>query len=74
VTLILNGGEPPIRIEVGCSVTRVDPTGMGLEITAIVGVESFEHLRNLVLYNAANPLQVEQEFQDHIGIKRKENH
>ena len=74
VTLILSGGEPPLRIEVGGSVTRVDPAGMGVEITNVVGVESFEHLRNVVLYNASNPNQVEQEFHDHVGIKRRENH
>jgi PilZ domain len=72
VALILSGGETPIRIEIGGTVSRVDTTGMGLETTEIVGIESFEHLRNLVLYNATDPDQVEQEFEGHIGLKRKE--
>jgi hypothetical protein len=72
VALLLGGGETPIRIEVGGTVARVDPTGMGLEIKEVVGIESFEHLRNLVLYNATDPNQVEQEFEGHIGLKRKE--
>lgn len=72
VALLLGGGEAPVRVEVSGTVVRVDPTGMGLEIKEIIGVESFEHLRNLVLYNAMDPHQVEQEFEEHIGLKRKE--
>jgi hypothetical protein len=70
--LLLGGGETPIRIEVAGTIARVETTGMGLEITEVVGVESFEHLQNLVLYNAPDPKQVEQEFKGHIGLKRKE--
>jgi hypothetical protein len=72
VALLLGDGETPICIEVAGKVARVDPTGMGLEIIEIVGLESFEHLRNLVRYNASDPDQVEHEFQDHVGLKRKE--
>jgi hypothetical protein len=72
VALLLNGGETPVRIELGGTVARVDTTGMGLEITEIVGIESFEHLQNLVLYNASDPDQVAHEFQSHLGLKRKE--
>lgn len=71
VTFFLGERENPIRIEASGKVVRVDPAGMGLEITAVVGVESFEHLRNLVLYNSSDTDQVEQEFHDHIGIKRR---
>ncbi|MGE0684275.1 MAG: hypothetical protein AB7P69_25630, partial [Candidatus Binatia bacterium] len=71
-TLLLGGKESPVRVEVGGKVVRVDTDGMGVEITEIVGVESFEHLRNLVRYNSADTDQVEQEFHDHIGIKRRE--
>jgi hypothetical protein len=72
VTFLLGDKESPVRIEVSGKVARVDTNGMGVEITEIVGVESFEHLRNLVLYNSPDADQVEQEFQDHIGIKRRE--
>jgi hypothetical protein len=71
VALLLGDKDNPVRIEVGGKVARVDKTGMGLEITDIIGVQSFEHLRNLVLYNSPDPNQVEQEFQDHIGIKQR---
>jgi hypothetical protein len=72
VTLLLGDKENPVRIEVGGKVARVDTDGMGVEITEIVGVESFAHLRNLVLYNSPDTDQVEQEFHDHIGIRRRE--
>lgn len=71
VTFFLGEKDSPIRIEASGKVARVDPEGMGVEITAVVGVESFEHLRNLVLYNSSDTDQVEQEFHDHIGIKRR---
>lgn len=72
VALLLGDPEHPSRIEVHATVTRVDTGGMGLEITGILGVESFEHLRNLVLYNAPQREQVEQEIQSHRGIRRRE--
>lgn len=72
VTLLLGEKENPVRIEVNGKVARVNPDGMGLEITEIIGSESFAHLRNLVLYNASNTDQVEEEFHSHLGIKRRE--
>jgi hypothetical protein len=72
IALLLGDKDKPVRIEVGGTVARVDTTGMGLEITEIIGIESFEHLRNLVRYNSPDINQVEQEFHDHLGIKRRE--
>lgn len=72
VALLLGGGDNPVRIEVSGKIARVDSSGMGLEITEIIGTDSFDHLRNLVLYNAANADQVEEEFHSHLGLKRRE--
>jgi len=72
VALLLGGSEKPIRVEMHCTVTRVEKTGMGLEITGILGLESFEHLRNLVLYNASQAEQAEKEMQSHRGIRQRE--
>jgi hypothetical protein len=72
VAIVLGGSESPVKIEVKAKVARTDTHGMGLEITEIIGLESFEHLRNLVRYNSASVEQVEQEFSEHVGIKRKE--
>lgn len=72
VVLLLGGPEHPSRIEVHATVVRVEAGGMGLQITGILGGESFEHLRNLVLYNASQREQVEQELRNHRGIRRRE--
>lgn len=71
IALMLGGRESSLRIEASGKIARVDDWGMGLEITEILGTESFDHLRNLVLYNARKSTQVEQEFQSHIGIRRR---
>lgn len=74
VTIALGGGEEPVCIQVNGKVARQDPDGMGLEIIEIIGVESFGHLQNLVRYNSPTTEQVErveQEFNEHLGIKRK---
>lgn len=71
IAVFLGSRETPMRLEVKGKVARVDTDGMGMEITEIVGIESFEHLRNLVLYNSSDVDQVEQEFNEHIGIKRR---
>src|SRR5262249_25503905 len=66
MALLLDSNTTPVRIEVGGKVARVGDDGMGLAITEIIGGESFEHLRNLVLYNAPDVDQVEQEFRAHL--------
>lgn len=69
VRIVLAKGIAEIRAE--ASVVRVYPGALALQFTRILGTESFEHLRQLVLYNAADPAQVEDEFHDHSGIKSK---
>jgi hypothetical protein len=71
-TLLLGAAEHPIRVEVQATVMRVDEGGMGLEITGVLGLESFDHLRQLVLYNASQTEQVEQEMHSHRGIRRQQ--
>jgi len=44
--------------------------GAAIQFDEIVGVDSLDHLRNLILFNSHNPAQVEQEFHDHIGLMR----
>lgn len=49
-------------------VVRVADGGMAIEFTA-VDPENFHHLKNLVLYNATEPEQVEAELSEHLGLK-----
>lgn len=70
ITLLLGDGE--IEIEAEGTVVHRYPEGIALQFTRILGLESFEHLRNLLLYNAPDPNQVESEFEASTGIHRKE--
>ncbi len=70
ITLFL--GEGDIQIEAEGNVVRCYPEGIALQFTRILGLESFEHLRKLVLYNAPDPELVESEFNTSTGIHRKE--
>lgn len=70
VTLFLGERTAPLRVEAHGRVVRTDETGVGLTFTDIMGIESFEHLRNLVLYNANTYTeQVEEEFGRYHGIR-----
>ena len=69
-TIVLVEGEVEIQAE--GSVVNHLPDGMAFVFNKIVGLESFEHLRNLVYYNAQDVAQVESEFSTHAGIRRRD--
>jgi hypothetical protein len=64
-------GDPaePLWVEADGRVVRSDAEGVAVEF-AEMGVSSFHHLKNLVMYNAADPARVEGELGDHVGLKR----
>ena len=68
--LFLDGADGKTRIEATGTVTRSGEGGLGIQFTAIE-LDSFQHLRNLVLYNADETEEVEQEFKIHLGLKRR---
>ncbi len=70
VSLKLVGSELPIEIDIKGKVGRSSESGMAVEFTEI-DLESYDHLQNLVKYNAHNEDQVEQEIKDHLGLKRR---
>ena len=70
VSLKLVGSEFPIEIGIKGKVGRSSDTGMAVEFIEI-DLESYDHLQNLVRYNAHNEDQVEQEIKDHLGLKRR---
>lgn len=51
-------------------VIRHAPDGCAIQFDEIVGLDSLDHLRNLVRFNATNPAQVEREFDAHLGLRR----
>jgi hypothetical protein len=69
-TIVLVEGEVEIQAE--GTVVAHRPDGLAFLFNKIVGLESFEHLRNLVCYNAPDLDQVESELASHTGIRRRE--
>ncbi|BDU76085.1 pilus protein PilZ [Mesoterricola sediminis] len=67
--IVLVEGEVEIRMS--GRVAADHPEGFGMEFSTIDGLESYIHLRNLVLFNAGDVDRVEGEFQSHAGIRRK---
>lgn len=62
--------DSDITIRARGTVIRALPEGCGIQFTEIIGVDSLEHLRNLIRFNAEDPAQVEREFDEHVGLKR----
>ncbi|ATX78558.1 PilZ domain-containing protein [Mariprofundus aestuarium] len=61
--------ESPACIKAKGKIVRSTEEGISVEISEI-DLESFEHLRNLVLLNASNESQVEGELKSHLGLKK----
>ncbi len=70
VTIVLSGTPEPMQVHVTGRVVYAEPKGMGIEFVE-VDVDSFIHLRNLILYNSVDTDQVEREFEQHVGFKRR---
>ena len=72
VIVRLGGPTSDLRIEVAGRVVRSDTEGLAVEFSEI-GMDSYFHLKNLVLYNSENIEQAELEFKAHLGLLKKEN-
>lgn len=73
VILRLEGGTTGVQAEARGNIVRVEPGGVAVKFDEIVGAESLEHLRNLVLYNTLETDQVESEFAEHLGLHRRDS-
>jgi len=72
VFLHLDGGQGGPIIEAHGLVIRTEPHHLAIQFTELIGNESTEHLRNLVLYNSGiQANRVEAEFEFHIGLHAK---
>ena len=68
VRLYLDGAE--VMVHAVGHIIRTGPAGCAIQFTEIIGLDSLEHLRNLILFNAHDPAQVEREFHEHLGLRR----
>jgi len=72
VVLHLDGGQGGPTIEIQGVVVRDKPNIIVVQFLELVGQESAEHLRNLVMYNSGNQVDlVEEEYQSHVGRQGK---
>ncbi len=60
--------ESELSVKAESKVVRVEPGGLAVEFTA-VSLDALDHLKKIVLYNAADPEKVEAEISGHLGIK-----
>ncbi len=67
VLLVLGGPGSEVRLSMRGRVARADRAGLGIEFTAM-GLDTYYHLRNLVLFNSDDRARVEQEFKAHLGL------
>ncbi len=54
----------------GGIIRRVAPEGMAIEFVELT-LESYEHLQNLVRFNAPNLETVENELKEHLGLIKR---
>ncbi|MFZ2957170.1 MAG: PilZ domain-containing protein [Candidatus Ozemobacteraceae bacterium] len=69
LTFYLGGRQSGKRIEIRGRVVRCDSSGLAIEFLEIYGMDSYEHLRNLVFYNARIGDDVDSEFRDSLGLR-----
>jgi hypothetical protein len=65
VLLVLGGTESEVRLTLQGRVTRVTVGGMAVEFVAMA-LDSFYHLRNLVMYNSQDHRRVVAEYKAHL--------
>ena len=65
-------GDGAVEILADGVVVRDYAEGFAVQFTRLLGLESYEHLKNLVMYNSPDPDRIEQEFQEHLGLRRKD--
>jgi len=72
VFMHLDGGHGGPTIEAHGLVIRTEPHQLAIQFTELIGNESTQHLRNLVLYNSGTQAnRVEAEFESHLGLHAK---
>ncbi|MFH1135898.1 MAG: ATP-binding protein [Pseudomonadota bacterium] len=61
LVLSLSGSSSKVELKIKARVARVGPDGLGLDFTEI-DLDSFFHLRNIILYNSGQPADVDNEL------------
>ncbi len=68
-TITLKALQDEVVIEAAGRIIRSAPDSVAVEFTEL-DLDSYNHLRQLILMNAKDPEKAEEEFDSHWGIKR----
>jgi len=68
VTIILGESENPLTINAKGKMARSQAGSLAVEFTEL-DIDSYHHLRQLIVINADDPKRAEQEFSAHWGIR-----
>jgi hypothetical protein len=69
--LFLDGRGGDVQVLVNGYVARCGSDGMAVEFKELIGLDSWEHLRNLIIYNAEDPAKAQREFATHMGLRNR---
>lgn len=69
VRIALGGSENPIIIDAKGKMVRSQEGSLAVEFTEL-DLDSYHHLQQLIVNNAADPERAEQEFSAHWGIRK----
>lgn len=58
-----------IKISADGVVVRSEPDGFAVQFVELLDLESYGHLRNLILYNTLDTATVEEEFENHPRLR-----
>lgn len=72
ITVVLTDDAEGIGVRARGAIIRIEDEGLAVKIETIVGENSFEHLRRLIMYNTESLHQAENEFENHIGLKAQD--
>ncbi len=69
IEIVLSDADPPVIVEAQGTIVRPEPGILAIHL-AELDLDSYDHLRRLILNNAADPEKAEREFDAHWGIRR----
>jgi hypothetical protein len=72
-TLILDGGEGQVQIRAAGVALRHLADGLAIRFDELLDPESYDHLCQLIRYNALDPAKAEREIAEHLGLKRHQS-
>jgi hypothetical protein len=69
VLMRLDGQAGAVAVRAKGYVSRASSDGMAIEFTDIIGLDSWDHLRGLVLLNAADSQRAQEQLASHLGLR-----